>query len=181
MKLKNKLLLKGIFHSLTQFCFIFGFAWFNNCIFEMLIIYICFFYFRTRFEKQFHAKTTWLCTLYTIIVFYIVSNISPNKSSSIILIILFTYTINKTSFYVRDYLDLKDKFKARNVEITKGMSKTKLMKICEENNLNELETMILIYYYCDRLSLTAISYKINYSYDYVAELKGKIIRKIKRT
>ena len=49
------------------------------------------------------------------------------------------------------------------------------MKICEENNLNELETMILIYYYCDRLSLTAISYKINYSYDYVAELKGKII------
>lgn len=179
MTLKSKMICKGLFHSLLQFLLIFSFAWYNSCLFEMAIIYICFFYFRTRFEKQFHASTTWLCTLYTIIIFYIVSNISPNKSISILLIISFTYFINLMSFYVRDYLDLRDRFKAKKITITRGMNKDKLLEICAFNNLNELETKILTYFYCDRLSLTAISYKVDYSYDYVAELKGKIIKKIK--
>ena len=78
------------------------------------------------------------------------------------MIIIFTYIINVVSFYVRDYLDLKDKFKAKKVEITKGMNKDKLLEICEQNDLNELETNILTYFYCDRMSLTAISYKVNY-------------------
>lgn len=179
MKLRNKIILKGIFHSVLQFILIFSFAWFNDCLLEMAIIYLCFFYFRTTFDKQFHAKTTWLCTIYTIIIFYIVSNISPNKSISILLVISFTYLINLISFYARDYLDLKDRFKAKKILISKGMNKDKLLEICDLNNLNELESKILTYFYCDRLSLTAISYKVNYSYDYVAELKGKILKKIK--
>ena len=171
-------MLKGLFHSILQFIVIFSFAWYNNCIFEMSIIYICFFFFRTKFEKQFHAKTTWLCTLYTIIIFYIISYITPNKEKSILLIIIFTYNINNISFYVRDYLDLKDKFNIKKTSITKGMNKNLLLEICSISNLNELETNILVYYYCDRLSITAISYKLNYSYDYIAELKSKIIKKI---
>lgn len=179
MTLKSKMICKGLFHSLLQFLLIFSFAWYNSCLFEMAIIYICFFYFRTRFEKQFHASTTWLCTAYTIIIFYIVSCVSPNKAISILLIIGFTYTINLISFYVRDYLDLRDKFKAKTVKITKGMSKDKLLEICEFNNLTELQTKIMIYFYCDRMSLTAISIKINYSYDFVAQTKSRIIRNIK--
>lgn len=178
MKLSNKIMLKGLFHSILQFIVIFSFAWYNNCIFEMSIIYICFFFFRTKFEKQFHAKTTWLCTIYTIIIFYIISYITPNKEKSILLIIIFTYNINNISFYVRDYLDLKDKFNIKKTSITKGMNKNLLLEICNISNLNELETNILVYYYCDRLSITAISYKLNYSYDYIAELKSKIIKKI---
>ena len=178
MKLKTKLLLKGLLHALLQFTAIFTFAWFYNCILEMLIIYICFFLFRTKFEKQYHAPTTWLCTIYTFIVFFLVSNITPKIHFSIILIVLFTYCINQISFYVRDYLDLKDRFKATKIKITKGMNKDALIKICNEHNLNELQTNILIYYYCDRLSLTAISYKVNYSYDYVASLKSQIIKKL---
>ena len=179
MKLKTKFLIKGLFHSLLQFIAIFTFAWFYNCILEMIIIYICFFLFRTKFEKQYHAPTTWLCTIYTFIVFFIVSNITPKIHFSVILIILFTYCINQISFWVRDYLDLRDRFNASKIEITKGMNKDVLLNICKENKLNEMETQILVYYYCDRISLTAISYKVNYSYDYVAELKSKIIRKIK--
>ena len=179
MKLRNKIILKGLFHSVLQFIVIFSFAWYNNCLFEMSIIYICFFFFRTKFEKQFHAKTTWLCTIYTFIIFYIISYITPNKEKSIILVIVFTYTINNLSFYVRDYLDLVDRFKARKICISKGMNKDLLLDICHMNNLNELETNILIYYYCDRLSISSISYKLNYSYDYIVELKGKILKKIK--
>ena len=59
------------------------------------------------------------------------------------------------------------------------MNRDVLLNICKENKLNEMETQILVYYYCDKISLTAISYKVNYSYDYVAELKSKIIKKIK--
>ena len=179
MKLRNKLILKGLFHSLLQLIAILSFAMFNECILEMLIIYICFFIFRSTFEKQYHAPTTWLCTLYTFIVFFIVSLITPDIKVSIILIICFTYFINKMSFYVRDYLDLKDKFKASKVKITKEMDKNKLLEICKLNNLTELETSILVYFYCDRLSLTIISYKLNYSYDYIATLKSKIMKKLK--
>ena len=83
------------------------------------------------------------------------------------------------SFYVRDYLDLKDKFGASKVKISKGMNKDKLLEICKLNNLTDLETSILVYYYCDRLSLTIISHKLNYSYDYIATLKSKIMKKLK--
>lgn len=178
MKLRTKLILKGLFHSLLQLLAIFTFAWFNDCILEMAIIYTCFFIFRTQFEKQYHAPTTWLCTIYTFIVFFIVSLITPDIKVSVILIICFTYFINKMSFFVRDYLDLKDKFKASKVKICKSMNKDKLLEICKLNNLNELETNILTYYYCDRLSLTAISYKLNYSYDYIASLKSKIMKRL---
>lgn len=181
MNLKRKIFLKGMFHTFLQLSFVMLFGFFNKCLLEMAIIYVCFFIFRSKFEKQYHARTTWLCTLYTIIIFYLVSNISPNKSLSIVLIVLFTYLINDISFYVRDYLDLKDRFKSSQKDIKKGIDKYELLKICQDNNLTKLETDILIYYYCDRLSLTAISYKVNYSYDYVAELKSKIIKKIKRT
>ena len=108
MKLKTKFLLKGLLHSLFQFIAIFFFAWFNNCLFEMLVIYCCFFFFRTKFEKQYHALTTWGCTILTFIIFYFVSIVTPNKTVSIILVILFTYIINNVSYYVRDYLDIKE-------------------------------------------------------------------------
>lgn len=179
MKLKTKLILKGLFHSILQTLLVLTFAWFNDCVFEMLIVYTCFFLFRTKFDKQYHALTSWGCTFITMIVFYVVSVTIPNKSISLLIVILFTYFINLMSFYARDYLDLKDKFKAKKVKITKGMNKDELLKICEMNNLSELETNILTYFYCERLSLTAISYKVNYSYDYVAEIKSKAIKKIK--
>ena len=179
ISLRTKLILKGLFHSIIQFCVIFAFAWYKECIFEMAVIYCCFFIFRSQFEKQYHATTTWLCTLYTFIVFFIVSNITPKKELSLLLIICFTFIINFISFLVRDYFDLKDKFKAMKVKISKGIDKNKLLDICKVNNLNNIETSILVYYYCDRLSLTAISFKLHYSYDYIAELKSKAIKKIK--
>lgn len=137
MKLKNKLLIKGLFHSLLQFTAIFLFSWLNDCIFEMLIIIVCFFIFRTKFEKQYHALTTWGCTFLTMIIFYIVSLITPEKSISIILVIIFTYMINKVSFYYRDYLDIKN---AKNEKVAKKKKNTNrqlIIDILGANNLDE--------------------------------------------
>ena len=139
MKLKTKFFLKGLFHSLLQLIAIFTFAWLNDCIFEMAIIYICFFLFRKRFEKQYHSPTTWGCTILTIIIFYIVSNIIPEKSISIILVLIFTYSINKISYYWRDYLDIKS-IKENNFNATKKKKNTNrqlIIEILGKDNLDE--------------------------------------------
>ena len=179
MKLRTKLRLRILTHTILQLSAMLLFGYFADRLFEMVVANICFFMFKPTFTKQYHAPTMWKCTLLTSFVAYIISLIVPNKSISVVLIILFTYFINVTSFYVRDYLDLRDKFKAKQVSITKGMNKDKLIEICGTSGLNELETDILVYYYCDRYSLSKISYMIEYSYDYVAELKSKAIKKIK--
>lgn len=139
MKLHTKLLLKGLFHSLLQFTLIFSFAWFNNCIFEMAIIYVCFFIFRNKFEKQYHALTTWGCTFLTMIIFYIVSKITPEKSISLVLVILFTYLINTISFYYRDYLDIKNMNNSNisNSKKKKNTNRQLIVEILGKDNLDE--------------------------------------------
>lgn len=178
MKLRTKLRLRILTHTILQLSAMILFGYFADRLFEMVVANICFFMFRPTFTKQYHAPTMWKCTLLTSFVAYIISLIVPNKSISVVLIILFTYFINVISFYVRDYLDLRDKYKAKKVEITKGMNKEKLLEVCEAGDLNELETSLLVYFYCDRLSLSTISYEVGYSYDYVAELKSKALKKL---
>lgn len=178
MKLKNKLFLKGLFHSVLQFVMIFLFAIFHNCIFEMLIVYVCFFYFRTRFTKQFHALTSWGCTLITIVVYYLVSLWIPNKSYSLILIILFTYSINYISYAYRDYLDF---IKIKKFKIYKGMNKATLINKCIIYELTDLETQVLTMYYCDRLKRWQIGNVLNYSEDNISKIKEKALNKFRES
>ena len=98
----------------------------------MLIIIPCFFYFRNKFEKQYHASDGWRCTLYTLFIFTIVSVISPNISISIMLIIILCYFINLTSYYVRDYLDIKYPKKKK-----KNTNRQTIINILGNDNLSE--------------------------------------------
>lgn len=70
------------------------------------------------------------------------------------------------------------KYKASSVQITKGMDKDLLLEICNKINLSDLEINILVYYYCDRMSLSEVADTVNYSYDYVAELKSNSLKKL---
>lgn len=182
MSLHTRLLIKGIFHSLLQFICIFTFGWFNGKLFETAVIYTCFFIFRGMFDKQYHAPSIWLCTLYTIIVFYIISAIAPNKELSLLLIVLLTFVINVLSFVIREYLDLKAKFTTiKGVKIAKGMSKDVLLSVLKRvENITELETNILIAFYCERKSIQNIAFKYNYSYDRIWQIKSEALTKIKK-
>lgn len=120
------------FNSILQFGLVFFFGWFHDRLLEMFIIAVCFFYFRSRFEKQFHASTTWKCTAYTIIIFYIITLISPQLNTSILLIVLFSFFINLVSYYVRDYLDIKYPRKKK-----KNTNRQIIIDILGENNLDE--------------------------------------------
>lgn len=138
LSLHNKLVLKGLFHSLLQLLCILLFGIFNKCLFEILIVYICFFTFRPTFEKQFHALTSWGCTYVTITVYYIVSLIVPNKSVTLLLTIIFTYFINYASYLYKDHLDNMDLNNIKNNCKTKKNSKRKqIIEILGINNLDE--------------------------------------------
>lgn len=132
MKLKNKLFLKGLFHSFLQFIIVIVYGLFNDCLLEILISYGCFFCFRPSFEKQYHALTSWGCTFIHTIVFYLVSLWLPHKSISIMLAIVLTFVINYLSFIYRDYLDVKKpKKKKRNT------NRQILIDILGKENLDE--------------------------------------------
>lgn len=178
IKLKILIYWKLILISIIQFSCIFAFAWFENCLLEMCIIVACFFIFRRNFEKQYHAKNGWICTLYTIILFFIISNISPNITTSILIIIIFTYFINLFLYYAKDYLDLKNKFQAKKIGITKGMSEDDLKSIIENEDINELEYNILRDYYVKRYKLNKIAIKYDYSIDNINKIKAKAIKKL---
>ena len=177
---KLKLQLKPLLHSLIQIAFLIFFGWLEDKLFEMAIIWCCFFIFRSTFEKQFHATSTWLCTLYSVAVFYLISLIAPSKAISLLLIITFTFIINIVSFHLREYLDLRVKFAPFDkLEIKKGMSKSDMQSICNICKLTELETSILISFYCDRKSIQNIAIKHNYSYDRIWQIKSEALTKIK--
>ena len=127
-----KLYARVWFHTVLQFGLVFFFGWFHNRLLEIFIVTACFFYFRSRFEKQFHASTTWKCTIYTIIIFYIVSLITPQLSYSILLIVVFCYFINLISYYVRDYLDIKHPKKKK-----KNTNRQAIIGILGEGHLDE--------------------------------------------
>ena len=165
MKLKYKIFLKALFHSILQFSLIFAFAWFYGHFFEMIIIYCCFFFFRTKFDKQYHATRIWLCTLYTIVIFYVISIIAPSKGISIILIILFTFLINTISYYVRDYLDIRNKKKLKN-------KRQIIIDILGSDNLDEES----IEKYCTKIGFPNLSESIylfiNNKLEDVADILG---------
>lgn len=129
---KLKIKFKFVFHSVFQLGTMLLFGFFNGTLFEMVILYICFFYFRRLFEKQFHASSMWGCTILTMIVYWFASRITPNKSMSILLVIIFTYLINMISYYVRDYSDIKHPKKKK-----KNTNRQIIIDILGENNLSE--------------------------------------------
>lgn len=82
-----------------------------------------------------------------------------------------------TEYYKEMIRKIKEDIKVSNINIVKGMDRRTLEYMCK--HLTDIETEILIMYYCDRKSLTAIAYEVNYSYDYVEEMKARAIKKIK--
>lgn len=178
MKLKislhTKLTIKYLFHSLLQAVAIFTFAWFNNCIIEMLIIYVSFFVFRPKFEKQYHAKSTWLCTIYTIIIFYVVSLVTPNKSISVLAVVIFTFFINYVSFLVKDYIDLKYPPKT-----LKNITIEELQSLCNKFNISELGFNRLKLRYIDKKTMKEIAFIENIELKSVEMFFSRIRERLK--
>lgn len=141
MKLRNKIILKGTFHSILQLCILLLFGWFNDRLFEMIFYYVCFFIFKNDFLKKlkvYDAYTNWGCTFITMIVDYLVSIFIPNKSVSILITIIFTYFVIYASYLYKDHLDNKDLQNIKENKISKKKTKRQIIiEILGKDNLDE--------------------------------------------
>lgn len=129
--------------SILDISIILFIGWFNNRLIEIITILSLFLLFRAKYEKQFHARSLFICSIYSIIIFYIVIKFSYSVRITIASIVLIPYFITFISYHVRNYFDLlylKDKkIKNRNkiIKILDGnLTEEHIENVCLKNGLS---------------------------------------------
>lgn len=148
-----------------------------NRLIEILIIIPLFFIFRNKYEKTFHAKTILECTIYTLLMFFIICLISRPIYESILLTIILCYITTEILYYIRDYLDLR---KVKRIPIYMGMKRDTLKQKCEMYGLSEIETEVMLMYYSDKMKRWQIGNKLGYSEDNISKIKKKALDKLSK-
>lgn len=106
IKLKLKLFLYYLL-SIVTISFILLVSYLSNKLFETIISIILFFIYRPMFEKQYHSKTLFRCSMVSIIVWMFVIRINFNIYISLFSTVILTFLVTLISYYVRDFLDTK--------------------------------------------------------------------------
>lgn len=169
--------LKLLLCTILQFGGALALGWYFNHLIEIIIIIPLFFWFRSKYTKTFHANTMWLCTAYTLAMFTIIVLLAQPITVSIFLTIILCYFTTEILYFIKDYLDF---LKVKDFKIYVGMSKTILEEKCKMYDLTEIETKVLIHYYCDKLKRWQIGNILNFSEDNVSKIKAKALEKFKR-
>lgn len=188
MKYQTKLKIKMLFYNFLGLCII-GIicliAYLNNKLIETIITIVLFYIYRRLFEKQYHAKSLYLCGIISLIVFTIVIHLEVSVTISILFSIILTFIITLISYYVRDYLDNKILNKQYENKLNSFNSKC-IENLTEEELINALpkikyEVIHIVYEYLhrDKTTITAsgFAYRHNISeatlYRYVKQVKQK--------
>lgn len=166
--------LKLLLCTILQFGGALALGWYFNHLIEIIIIIPLFFWFRSKYTKTFHANTMWLCTAYTLTMFTIIVLLAQPITLSIFFTIILCYITTETLYYIKDYLDL---LKVKKFQIYRGMPKDILENKCKMYNLTDVETKIMIHFYCDKLKLFQIANILNYSEIRVSQIKKVILDK----
>ena len=116
----------------------------------------------------------WLCTTYTLAMFTFIVLLAQPITVSIFLTIILCYFTTEILYFIKDYLDL---LKVKKFKIYRGMNKDILINKCKLYDLNDIETTIMINFYCDKLKLWQIANVLNYSEIRVAQIKKEILDK----
>lgn len=181
MKYRTKLRIKYFLYgalSIIDLIAILFIGYLADRLIEMISLILGFFILRNYYEKQFHASTLIKCSIISLFIMGIICFMCIPKSYSVLMAIISSMLITYGSFMARDYLDLLDLKEIKKIKISKGIPKETLIKIIKNKPITETQINILIMYYCERQSITRIAHKLNYSYDYIVELKSKAIKEI---
>lgn len=133
--------------------------------------------FRRKYSKTFHAEEFLQCSVSTVILYYILARIGLPLEISIGLSVILAYITTEVLFFIQDYKDL---IGIKQVKIRVGMNKTILEEKCKLYNLTDIETKVLIHFYCDRLKRWQIGNILNYSEDNISKIKAKALDKFKK-
>ena len=153
----------------------FGLAFLIDKVFETLFVFISFHLFRGLFPKQLHLKSTISCVKLTLFIFSTaVLVVVPNELSKIAPIVL-GMLICLITYFVQDYMDLITR---KQKGLVKGMSEEDMIKLAKEHSFTELETKVMILYYCKCMKRWEIGNELNYSQDYIAKVKKRALDKL---
>lgn len=122
--------------SIGQLIIILLIGWYQDRLLEMIFSLILFFVFSSLYTKQFHAARLINCCTIAIIVYAIMSYIMPSVHMSILLNCLLTYFLTTTSYYVKDYIDLKNEIKLDNAVLRKTISDKRSISISDIIKVN---------------------------------------------
>ena len=143
MKYRNKLRLIYLGYSILGILvniIILVIGWLFEREIEVAITMICFFVFRPLYEKQYHAKSLFRCSIVSITVFIIVASIEVEKSISILLSVVLAFVITLISSYIKEFIENKmllETYKNKLESI-----KTKCLENYTENELIQLMSSI---------------------------------------
>ena len=163
----------NLFYSLiglAELLLILIIAWFNNRLLEMIITIFLFFVYRSKYEKQFHAKSLIDCALLSVVIFGILSAFMVSKNISIMASVFCPYIITKISYYVKDYMDDKKLLTKKLESMTFDEMKARF------TNYTEYE-LKAVYSYINRGNKLADNVAMKYNYS-TRQLQ-RIIKKMK--
>lgn len=153
----------------------FGLAFLFYKEFETLFIFLAFHLCRGLFPKKLHLKSTISCIKLTLFIFSVaVLIVLPNEISKIAPLIL-GVLICLITYFVQDYLDFLTR---KDKGLVKGMSEEDMIKLCKEHRLTELETKVMILYYCKCMKRWEIGNELNYSQDNISKIKKRALDKL---
>ena len=172
--LKLSLRTKYILATIVEFIGAFLIALILHRVIEMLVIIPSLVIFRTQYTKTFHAETIWQCCTCTLVLILLLSLLSIPLSYSIGLSIILSYFAALVLYYIADYIYFKN---IKAIKVALGMKKEVLLTKCHQYNLTDIETKVLVMFYCDKLKRWQIGNLLSYSEDMISKIKKRALDK----
>ena len=142
----------------------------NNVLIECLFIISAFLITRNTFGA-FHFDAVWKCWIVSNISFFILNKLTLSVGFTILIPIIFGIALAFiTSKFIKNTITAP----------YRGMSKQELQVLCKNKNLSEFENNLLIDFYCNRDSISKLTYKYNYSQTAIVRFKKIALNKINK-
>lgn len=143
-------------------------AYLNHSLIECFFIITSFTISRKVFGA-FHLDSAIKCWLVSNLSFFILNKITLNINVTFVIPILCGIALSYiTSRFI----------KKTTKSLYRGMTETDLLDICKRTKINSLEKNILIDFYCNRINMTKLTYKYNYSRSQLYRYKSNAEKKI---
>ncbi len=140
----------------------------NNYLIECVFIMTAFMISKKVFGA-FHFKSFILCFFISNITFFILSSLTLEVNLTFVVPVLCGVLL---SYFASKFI------KKNDVTPYRGMSEDDLKPICKNKKLNELETNVLIDFYCKRDNVEKIAFKYHYSDRSIQRIKFKALQKV---
>lgn len=148
-------------------------AYLNERLVETIFIIILFYIYRQFYDKQYHCRSLFMCSIVSIISFAIISRITLSLGISILYSVIITFCVTTISYLVKDYLETKVLCKEYHKRLEKLTLRSTILENATEQELLDAtpnirkEVVCLVYGYLHRpKGQLAASYAYN---NYISE------------